>query len=193
VAITMTKFSTYFRWLYLTVGFLSSTQIAIFGKSTLVNSRVVLAATPIAQASEIPRVENVKYERYHNSRFNYSLLYPTNILVKQQAPENDDGRTFNSPDRKIIMKVFGSHNAFNKTIQNLYREELNQPNQTVTYKRLADNWFVISGYENNRVFYNKTMLHEGNVLTLSIHYDKSLQPKFDPVVAAISRSFKASQ
>lgn len=80
-----------------------------------------------------------------------------------------------------------------KTIQNLYREELSQPSQTVTYKRLADNWFVISGHENNRVFYNKTMLHDGNVLTLSIHYDKSLQSKFDSIVAAISRSFQASQ
>jgi len=76
---------------------------------------------------------------------------------------------------------------------NLYREELNQPNQTVTYKRLADNWFVISGYENNRVFYNKTLLHQGDVLTLSIDYDKAFQPKFDPIVAAISRSFQASQ
>ena len=189
----MNKFSTDCRWLYLTVVFFSSTQIAIVGNLSLLNPRVVLAANPIAQTIEITRVENVKYERYHNSRFNYSLLYPTNILVKQQAPENDDGRTFTSPDRRIIMKVFGSHNVFNKNIQNLYREELNRSKQTVTYKRLADNWFVISGYENNRVFYNKTMLHEGNVLTLSIHYDKSLQPKFDPIVAAISRSFQASQ
>jgi hypothetical protein len=188
----MNKFSTYFRLLYVTVGLFSSTQIVISGKSTFLKPKVVLAANPIAQAIEISRAENVNYERYHNSRFNYSLLYPTNILVKQQAPENDDGRTFNSPDRRIIMKVFGSHNAFNKTIQNLYSEELNQPNQSVTYKRLADNWFVISGYENNRVFYNKTMLHEGNVLTLSIHYDKSLQSKFDPIVAAISRSFQVS-
>jgi serine/threonine-protein kinase len=188
----MNKFSTHFRWLYLTVGLLSSSQIAIIGNSTILNPRVVLAARPIAQVIEIPRAENVNYERYYNSRFNYSLLYPTNILVKQQAPENDDGRTFTSPDRKIIMKVFGSHNVFDKNIQNLYREELNQPNQTVTYKRLADNWFVISGYENNRVFYNKTLLHQGDVLTLSIDYDKALQSKFDPIVAAISRSFQAS-
>lgn len=189
----MNEFSTYFRWLYLTIGVFSSSQIAITGNSTILNPRVVLAANPIAQVIEIPRADNVNYERYYNSRFNYSLLYPTHILVKQPAPENDDGRTFTSPDSRIIMKVFGSHNVFHKTIQNLYDEELNQPNQTVSYKRFADNWFVISGYENNRVFYQKIMLHEGDVLTLSIHYDKSLQSKLDPIVAAISRSFQASQ
>jgi hypothetical protein len=189
----MNKFSTDFRWLYFTCGLLSSAQIAITGQSTILSLRVVLAASPIAQVIEIPRAENVKYERYYNGRFNYSLRYPTNILVKQPAPENDDGRTFTSPDSRIIMKVFGSHNVFNKTIQNLYDEELNQPNLNVTYKRIADKWFVISGYENNRVFYKKTMLHEGDVLTLSIHYDKALQPKFDPFVATISRSFQASQ
>jgi hypothetical protein len=188
----MNKFSTNFRWLCLAASLFSCTQVIIAENFSILEPKAVLAANPVTPVAEIPREGNVNYDRYYNSRFNYSVIYPTNILAKQEASQNNDGRTFISPDGKAVMKVFGSHNVFNKDIKNLYRDQLNQPNQKVTYQRLADKWFVVSGYENNRVFYNKTMLHEGDILTLMIHYDKSLQPKFDPIVGAISRSFQAS-
>jgi hypothetical protein len=63
------------------------------------------------------------------------------------------------------MLVYGSYNALNQTLRQLYSEETNpsadHPHRTVSYKTLKGNWFVVSGIEEGRVFYQKTMLAKG--------------------------------
>lgn len=155
-----------------------------------VSAKAATPATTITQAVEIPKPVNVNYERYYNDRFNFSVFYPGGLLNKQDAPQNNDGRTFVSPDRNIVMKVFGSYNVQDENIESLYNQQLNQTNREVTYKTLEDDFFVVSGYENNQVFYNKVMFDNNRMLNLNIDYNKSLQPEFDPIVAEISNSFR---
>jgi len=64
------------------------------------------------------------------------------------------------------------------------------PNRVVTYKVLRRDWFVVSGTENGRIFYQKTMLRDSTFKTFRIEYDESQKQTFDPVTASIARSFK---
>ncbi len=140
-------------------------------------------------AIDIPNEANVLYETYANYRFDFSLVYPENIVSMESAPTNNDGRTFTSPNENIVIKAYGAHNISDNTISDLYRDTLSRVDGNVTYERQEDNWFVISGYEGDRVFYIKEIIAHDDILTLDIRYDRNLQNRFDPVVATISNSF----
>jgi len=139
---------------------------------------------------KIPNEANINYEEYTNERFDFSLLYPKDIVSPEAPPKNNDGLTFASPNENVVMKAFGYNNIQGDTIEDLYREALAQEGRNVTYRIREDNWFVISGYEGDRVFYIKKTMADNNVLTLDVEYDRSLQNEFDPVVATVSDSFQ---
>lgn len=137
--------------------------------------------------------QQVTYRTYHNARFEYSISYPVNVLVPQGEPVNHDGQKFLSRDGKTEMLVYGSHNSLNQSLREVYDESgrtAEHPNRMVTYHVLRTDWFVVSGVENGRVFYQKTMLRNGIFKTFRIEYDEDQKQTFDPITAAIARSFK---
>jgi hypothetical protein len=146
---------------------------------------------PVNYAINIPRAEDIDYDTYYNNRFEYVVKYPENILNKQPSPQNNDGRSFTSPEGSIEMRVSGSHNIPRRTFSEIYQEQLQayQRESQVTYQTQQDNWFVISGYRDGTVFYRKTIFYNDDVLELTLNYNRSLQPEFDSIVAEISRSF----
>jgi hypothetical protein len=52
---------------------------------------------------------------------------------------------------------------------------------------------VVSGYDGDAVFYQKTLLDEGDFKVLDIEYDRGSQPWFDSVVSKIADSFMATK
>jgi hypothetical protein len=146
---------------------------------------------PVEYAINIPRAEDIDYDTYYNNRFEYVVKYPENLLNKQPPPQNNDGRSFVSPEGSIKMRVSGSHNVPERTFSEIYQQQLQayQQESRVTYQTKQDNWFVISGYRDGNVFYKKTIFYNDDVLDLTLTYDRTLQPEFDPIVAEISRSF----
>jgi hypothetical protein len=133
------------------------------------------------------------YRVYHNARFDYSITYPVNILIPQGEAANGDGQKFLSKDRRTEMLVYGSHNSLDQTLRDVYLEEISReehPNRTITYQVLRADWFVVSGIENGRIFYQKTMLRGGTFKTFRIEYDETRRHTFDSITANISRSFK---
>lgn len=133
------------------------------------------------------------YRRYHNARFGYSISYPVKILIPQGEAANGDGQKFLSSDGRTEMLVYGSHNVFDQTLQQVYQKELRRaehPNRLVTYQVLRADWFVVSGIEDGRVFYQKTLLRGGVLKTFRIEYDERQKGTFDSITATISRSFR---
>jgi hypothetical protein len=135
-----------------------------------------------------------EYRTYHNSRFDYSISYPADLLIPQGESVNGDGQRFLSKDRRTELLVYGSHNSLNQMLNEVFTQESERssdhPNRVVTYKVLRGDWFVVSGTENGRIFYQKTMLRESIFKTFRIEYDESQKQTFDSVTAFIARSFK---
>lgn len=144
--------------------------------------------------AQIPEPSQVAYEQYVNERFDYRVLYPDTILTPQDPPANGDGRTFQSPDGQIVMRVYGYNNALSKSLDQLYQQVLdehsNSENQTITYQLIGDNFFAVSGYQGDWVFYQKTILDDNVVKTLEFSYRRSFQPDFDPIVSEVATSFE---
>lgn len=142
----------------------------------------------------LAQYENLQYETYQNSRFNFQVQYPADLLTPLSAPANNDGREFVSPERDIRMVAYGRH-QIDQSLDAYYESQLQSyelRGAEVTYTYSDNDEFVISGYEpSGDVFYHKTLLHDEDFLVLGLSYDRFLQPEFDPIVANIAQSFQA--
>lgn len=152
--------------------------------------------TDTQEMANLPTANEIEYQLYTNPRFYYRVKYPANILTPQPPPANGDGREFQSTDGQITMRVYGSHNALSESLNERYQQVLQQDssasNREVTYRSINDNFFVVSGYRGNMVFYRKTIFDNNMFKTLELSYHRSFQPEFDSVVAEIASSFKST-
>jgi len=134
-----------------------------------------------------------KYETYSNGRFGYTIQYPSDLLRIQPAPFNGDGRVFISRDKNVEMRAWANFNATFLSVEGQFDEDVKNY-RGITYKHLFNNSFVISGAQNGKVFYQKTLYHkfkETEVFyTFTIEYPKTQKSQFDAIVTRISNSFK---
>ena len=135
------------------------------------------------------------YRTYHNARYGYSISYPKDILYPQGESDNGDGQKFMSKDADAVLIVYGSYNAIDQSLEELYLEESRggtdeAPKRVVTYRVLKPTWFVISGYNSGKIFYEKTILKNDAFETFLFEYDESKRKIYDPIVKKISRSFE---
>lgn len=61
-----------------------------------------------SDSSESP--EPLNWETYENTRYIFSVDYPGNWDLRE-APTNNDGREFNSPDGSIACRAYGFNNS----------------------------------------------------------------------------------
>jgi hypothetical protein len=135
----------------------------------------------------------VRYRTYHNARFEYSISYPANILIPQGEAANGDGQRFLSKDGQAEMLVYGAYNSLDQTLREVMEQETSSsehPDRVITYQVLRADWFVVSGVENGKVFYQKTFLRGGTFKTFRIEYDEGKKRTFDPITTVVARSFK---
>jgi hypothetical protein len=132
----------------------------------------------------------ITYKDYYNQRFEYTVSYPVGILFPQDIAANGDGRKFLSKDNRTRMLVYGRENNQKQTLSQVFREIIRDNNRIITYKILKNNWFVISGYENDNVFYQKTIFRNEEFMTFEIEYPQDQKKAFDLIAATISKSFR---
>lgn len=134
------------------------------------------------------------YKQYTNARFNYVISYPAGLFVPQGEADNGDGQRFLSKRGDVEMLVWGSHNVLNESLRSRFKDEVREktrehPDRVVTYKRLKGNTYVVSGFQDGKVFYQKTMFVDEVFMTFYISYPADRKSEFDPVTAEISKSF----
>ena len=147
---------------------------------------VVISLTCICIAQQ-----TISYKTYRNARFAYSINYPSSLLVPQGESTNGDGQKFASKDRRAELIVYGSNNALDQTLQQAF-DEAKAPSgdRIVSYQTMKQDWFVVSGTEGGKIFYQKTYLRAGVFKTMRIEYDEQLKNTYDAVTTKVSLSFK---
>lgn len=131
------------------------------------------------------------YRTYSNARFKYSISYPA-VLIPQGEADNGDGQVFRSNDGKAEMRVFGRYNVQNETLRSAFNSAVAGEDSTgreVTYKLVKGNFYVVSGRQNGKIFYEKTMLKGDTFKTFMIEYDEDARATYDSITSRIARSF----
>ncbi|HVF73267.1 MAG TPA: hypothetical protein VM940_16815 [Chthoniobacterales bacterium] len=156
---------------------------AINQVAAIILTVVVLGATAGA--------EDLKWREYKNGRFGFVLSYPS-TLIAGRVPENGAGREFHTADKAFSLSAQGhffSPDSGN-TFESNWNEELNTPGVTITYKKKAKDWYVVSGVtKEGTEYYHKLFAKRGNWVELAITYPHAQNAKYDKWVEQIVKRF----
>ncbi len=136
------------------------------------------------------------YSTYHNVRFGYSVLYPSNLVSPRAESQNGDGRVFKSGDGQATLTVWGENNVFDRSLKaqmNAARSDWVKDKGHVTYWKMGSGFYVLSGLTGNQIFYEKTVPIQGGFATMLWQYPKSQKSKFDSAVTHSTQAFGTSR
>jgi hypothetical protein len=124
-------------------------------------------------------------------RFQYKICYPADLMVPQGEPDNSDGQKFLAHDGASLI-VYGSNNALDEPLKKTLADtgsRLAGPSGKVTYKVLKANWFVVSGQNEQTVFYLKVLYSHGQSKSFELTYDRSAGALYEPLIGHLAACF----
>ena len=128
-------------------------------------------------------------ERYRNARFGYTIDVPIDLFTPQGESANGDGQTYLGYGGETMLLVWASHLVDNPTLEEAALSWTQ--GRDVTYKRLKGDWFVMSGYGEGKIFYQKTIIRNGVGYNFILSYPPNERHIYDPVCGQLVKSFKA--
>lgn len=133
----------------------------------------------------------IKYTSYVNDRFEFLIEYPSSLLSPQPPPENGDGRTFMSKDKKVEMRVWGQNNALSRSVEEQFAEAKGQCRKT-SFERVGAMLFAFSCVKSGRIIYQKTLYRESDDVFINflIEYPLREKKRFDPIVTRIANTMR---
>jgi hypothetical protein len=87
------------------------------------------------------------------------------------------------------MTASGMYNV----LENSLKDEMKSQEEdfdTITYRKVKNNWYVLSGYKKNNIIYIKTYIIKDTIYHLHIQYPIRLKKDYDKIVSKIAKSFK---
>lgn len=161
--------------------------------STEVSTEDQLITTPEKQ-------DDFKFETYCNGRFGFCIDYPSSKLYPQGESGNGDGQVFKSKDAETTLWVYRDFRdnedpdvefeiatAFNL---DSWGNNPDKPKRVITYKKLGKKFYVVSGYNEGKIFYQKTIITDEGLATSLIEYPESEKEYYNKVSETIFKSFK---
>lgn len=144
--------------------------------------------SPSRAAGPAPGAPSGGWQTYRNPRFGTVIDYPAGILTPQPAPQNDDGRRFLSQDGRAELIVSAHHNALDRSIADMQAQDRTRFDE-ITYAPLRDDWYVLSGYLGDEIFYRRVEVTGGIVHSFELYFPRDGRDRWDPIVDRMSRSF----
>jgi hypothetical protein len=153
--------------------------------------RMILLTATVAAAILANAALAEGWRVYRNARFGTTADVPKDWTMGE-APENDDGRVFTSPDERARIIVSGGFRTDQKEQE--FADRLGPgEGETVTYRRREKDWLAVSGTKGDRIFYRKALLScNGTVWnSVAIDYPAAQKKTFDRLVTRVARSLRA--
>lgn len=157
---------------------------------------IPLLAAPPAYGQGCPPAPAGPQRSYSNDRYGFAFTYPPAFaLDPDSVPPTGDSARFWTADRRATVVVNAAPNARRLTLRALMAEAEGDVRQNsggdITYRRMRDDWFVISGHMVGRIYYRRTLLTEaGIVATLWMEFPTELRPCLEAAVTTMSLSFR---
>lgn len=157
------------------------------------NKKESAAASENETADTTKRVEAGVYV---NEKYGFTIKYPAEYFDLKEML--DEGAVFVSADGKAELKI-GLGNLtgtitdiedFRKAYDTDVAFKGKKGKRDVTYNAYHMNNYVIMGYEIKEVFYQKTLLTKGVIVTAILSYDDAVKDTYYPMIEPIFNSFK---
>jgi hypothetical protein len=130
---------------------------------------------------------------YYNSRFEYSVDYPSSLKPQPEA-DNGDGRQFTVAGSSAYIAVFASYSpsVFDKTDKGYLKEiRAEVHRQSVAYESFKGNRYVYSYVTPKKtIIYGWVVAQKGTEYQLRFEYPEKDKSTFDPIIKQMTQSFK---
>jgi hypothetical protein len=131
---------------------------------------------------------------YVNERFGFSFRYPTSVFAPERRTEAGDGEVFAGMRGHGHLLVGAFENADSHTVASYmsYIRRESYSGYDIDYAPRGQTWFVLSGENDQSVFYEKVMFSCGGriISSFALTYPITSKAMFDPVVEGIEKSFR---
>lgn len=166
--------------------------VAIASLTVLTHATLVMAANN-ANPAKLPSEPVVAtpggWTLYKNARFGMEVRYPASKFKGARPPDNGGGLSFTAKDGGEFL-IHGSFNSLELTLAN-YEQQL-YAEANVTYRASGGDWLVLSGTQDGRIFYHKTIFSCGGQLLneLDFSYPEAQRKTYDPIVSEMVKTFR---
>ncbi len=146
----------------------------------------------LAAALSAPAVGHAaSWQTYVNDRFGSTADVPADWRGGE-APANDDGLRFTSPDGQAWIIVSGGLHVWDTIGEAMSILETPNDGEQITYRHLETRLLVISGLKRDRIFYRKSILscHDMVWNSVAIEYPSAKKQIFDPIIAQVAKSLR---
>ena len=153
----------------------------------------LLAASSGSNSLEALEASAGDWTRYDNERFGFRLEYPANLFRIERTTEAGDGRVFAAREGEARLLVGALRNEDHHSAKSYqdYLARNSYADYKITYRPLGDDWLVLSGEANGRIFYEKAIFScSGQLISsFAMLYPADKRDLFEPIVARVANSF----
>ncbi len=152
----------------------------------------VVAAALAVTATAGAKAQPYRWTPYDNALYGYHVEYPAALFGPPLVSPEGDGISLVGHDGLADLYIFGFENAYGDDPESLANRLASVEDiADVTYRRVAGEWIVLSGYlTNGDIFYQRFEFADdrsgGSAFRLS--YPESRREPFDGVIGQIGRS-----
>lgn len=153
------------------------------------NNYIVEFSKKIIQPSNATLMDS-NYAVFKSDKFNYSLEYPNKIF--KITSKHDDGIDLESDDSKASIYCYITKNTSNNTIKSMYEENIDFIGREIPYKKLGENFYVLSYTKNGYIEYAKVIYNEKNntFIQLRFYYPENYRETMNFIIERMTESLK---
>lgn len=178
------KTINYIFFLIITLSFLGSCD-------SKQNSRNVDSQTDSSTVTE-----KVIPGKYCNEKYSYCISFPEADFTPDNTKDREDGTIILSNDSLATIDVHvGNRDATIKggidRLKEAYdTDRVSKGKREITSQTFTSTSYDVIGYENRTLFYQKTIISNGQIITAVFSYDNDAKDKYYPMIMPIFKSFK---
>ncbi len=128
---------------------------------------------------------------YLNMKFDFSIRYPCALIMQGESPDGN-GQEFKSRDGSACLRTFGElqEGAKLEAVLKSTIKEKQDAGEEILYKRVSDDWFIISSKRGQWYLLTKVIVKNSQVLTFQLSYTDARSKIFSGLDRRMAASFK---
>jgi hypothetical protein len=155
-----------------------------------VTMRPVFLATMLLAAPHLVAAQPVGWQSYEIPETRAKVDLPVTIFSKSAGqPESGYGRRFLSADGRANLTVQSVANNSHDSPAGFLAKM--QPPTNIVYKRVTSNFFVVSSFRDDKIWYDRCNFAGRFINCVLINYPAAEKPQWDGVVTRISNTLSS--
>ncbi len=148
---------------------------------------ISLLASTVLALSPFSAMAQQNWQRYVVTETGASVDVPRHIFSEEAGkPETGYGGLFLTPDRRANLTVQSLRNDANDTPSAFLAKK--RPPPGIVYRRVTGNFFVVSSFRNDMIWYNRCNFAGRSITCVLINYPSAEKKRWDAPVTRISNS-----